>query len=60
MYYVIERLISLDKQGNSAKSKCILLLSSFQVAKDESVLCQDRKPKAILENSFTEMTEFLD
>lgn len=32
MYYVIERLISLDKQGNSAKSKHILMLSSFCVA----------------------------
>lgn len=57
MYYVFEWLISLDKQGNSAKRKCILLLSSFCVVGDGSAMCQERKPKRVLQNSFKEIND---
>lgn len=60
IYYVVERLSSLDKQGNSAKCKCILLLSSFCVAGNRSALCHERKPKTVLQNSFKEISVYLN
>jgi len=53
-------LVSLDKKGNPAKRKCTLLLSSFDVAVEGSVLCQLRKPKAVHWISLKEMIKLLN